>query len=98
MVVAAGTNQEPVFAATETTSPKAPYSTEGIKARPQDLSVRFLGTGASGYYKDTTRRRHSSVLLDRKILIDLNKCGWEMMPKRCHPEVLFYTHSHPDHY
>ncbi len=98
MVVAAGTNQEPVFAATETTSPKAPYSTEGIKARPQDLSVRFLGTGASGYYKDTTRRRHSSVLLDRKILIDLNKCGWEMMPKRCRPEVLFYTHSHPDHY
>lgn len=98
MVVAAGTNQEPVFAATETTSPKAPYSTEGIKARPQDLSVRFLGTGASGYYKDMTRRRHSSVLLDRKILIDLNKCGWEMMPKRCHPEVLFYTHSHPDHY
>ncbi len=98
MVVAAGTNQEPVFAATETTSPKAPYSTEGIKARPQDLSVRFLGTGASGYYKDMTRRRHSSVLLDRKILIDLNKCGWEMMPKRCRPEVLFYTHSHPDHY
>ena len=98
MVVAAGTNQEPVFAATETTSPKAPYSTEGIKARPQDLSARFLGTGASGYYKDTTRRRHSSVLLDRKILIDLNKCGWEMMPKRCRPEVLFYTHSHPDHY
>lgn len=98
MVVAAGTNQEPVFAATETTLPKAPYSTEGIKARPQDLSVRFLGTGASGYYKDTTRRRHSSVLLDRKILIDLNKCGWEMMPKRCRPEVLFYTHSHPDHY
>ena len=98
MVVAAGTNQEPVFAATETTSPKAPYSTEGIKARPQDLSVRFLGTGASGYYKDTTRRRHSSVLLDTKMLIDLNKCGWEMMPKRCRSEVLFYTHSHPDHY
>ena len=21
-----------------------------------------------------------------------------MMPKRCRPEVLFYTHSHPDHY
>ena len=98
MVVAAGTDQESVYAATEASLVKGSYSTEGIKPRPKDLSVRFLGTGASGYYQDTTRRRHSSVLLDRKVLIDLNRCGWEMMPKRCRPEVLFYTHSHSDHY
>ncbi len=77
---------------------RGPYSTENTKAKAGDLSLRFLGTGASGYYKDSTRRRHSSVLLDRKVLIDLNKCGWEMLPKRCRPKVVFYTHSHPDHY
>lgn len=89
-----------IQADTEETSQKfrGHYSTENIKASAEDLSLRFLGTGAAGYYQDNTRRRHSSVLLDRKILIDLNKCGLDMLPSKCHPEVLFYTHSHIDHY
>ena len=82
--------QEPSF--------RGPYSTENTKALPGDLSLRFLGTGAAGYYQDSTRRRHSSVLLDNKVLIDINKCSLDMLPRKCRPEVLFYTHSHPDQY
>ena len=76
---------------------------------PQEISkesgirVRFLGTGASGWKpewaaKKPHMRRQSSVLLENKVLIDFTMCSFDKLPKDCHPEVLFQTHSHGDHY
>ncbi len=76
---------------------------------PQEISkesgirVRFLGTGASGWKpewaaKNPHMRRQSSVLLENKVLIDFTMCSFDKLPKDCHPEVLFQTHSHGDHY
>lgn len=75
------------------------YACEGAVAGPADLSLRFLGTGAdSGWDKDHSRRRFSSVLLDGKVLIDLTNAALDLIPEGCKPEALFYTHSHKDHY
>ena len=76
---------------------------------PQEISkesgirVRFLGTGAAGWNpewaaKKPHMRRQSSVLLENKVLIDFTMCSFDKLPKDCHPEVLFQTHSHGDHY
>ena len=66
----------------------APVTCENVEASDADLRVRFLGTGAAGWKPGTTtERRNSSVLLDGKVLIE-----------DCHPEHIFYTHSHGDHY
>ena len=76
---------------------------------PQEISkesgirVRFLGTGAAGWKpewaaKKPHMRRQSSVLLENKVLIDFTMCSFDKLPKDCHPEVLFQTHSHSDHY
>lgn len=74
-------------------------SCEGCEAGPADLSVRFLGTGASGWTDpDCGRRRHSSVLLDNSILIDLTFSGKPLIPEGVHPKTIFYTHSHGDHF
>lgn len=74
------------------------YSETGT-AGPGDLTVRFLGTGASGWKgPDCGRRRHSSVLLDNKVLIDLTFSAEGMLPEGCRPETIFYTHSHGDHF
>ena len=65
------------------------------------LTLRFLGTGAAdwkGPAEDGSYRRTSSVLLDGTVLIDFNDCNADMIPEGCHPEVVFYTHSHADHY
>ena len=67
------------------------------------IRVRFLGTGAAGWKpewaaKNPHMRRQSSVLLENKVLIDFTMCSFDKMPKDCHPEVLFQTHSHGDHY
>ena len=67
------------------------------------IRVRFLGSGAAGWMpewskKNPNMRRHSSVLLDNKVLIDFTDCAFDMLPEGCHPEVLFQTHSHGDHY
>ena len=65
------------------------------------LKVRFLGTGASDWVKPDPRlgyRRLTSVLLDGKVLIDLTLTSQDMLPEGCRPEVIFYTHSHGDHY
>lgn len=67
------------------------------------IRVLFLGTGASGWdpkwaEKNENARRQSSVLLDGKVLIDFTQCSFDKLPKDCHPEVLFQTHSHGDHY
>ena len=66
------------------------------------IRVRFLGTGAAGWRpewaKNPHARRQSSVLLENKVLIDFTMCSFDKLPADCHPEVLFQTHSHGDHY
>ena len=80
-----------------------------LAAAPQEISkesgirVRFLGTGAAGWKPEMAKknphmRRQSSVLLENKVLIDFTMCSFDKLPKDCHPEVLFQTHSHGDHY
>ena len=75
----------------------APAAAEG------GIRVLFLGTGASGWdpkwaEKNANARRQSSVLLEGKVLIDFTQCSFDKLPQDCHPEVLFQTHSHGDHY
>ena len=68
---------------------------------PLGLKVRFLGTGAADWKGRDERgelRRLSSILLDDKIFIDLTAGNIEMIPSSAHPDTIFYTHSHGDHY
>lgn len=65
------------------------------------LTVRFLGTGAADWNGRDERgelRRLTSTLWDNRVLIDFTPSDEEMLPAGVRPEVLFYTHSHPDHY
>ena len=65
------------------------------------LKMRFLGTGAADWNGRDERgelRRLSSVLLDSKVLIDFTPTDEDMIPAGVKPEVIFYTHSHGDHY
>ena len=65
------------------------------------LSIRFLGTGAADWKKRDSRgeyRRLTSLMLNRKVLVDFTPSNREMMPSGCYPSVIFYTHSHDDHY
>ncbi|MBP5320746.1 MAG: MBL fold metallo-hydrolase [Kiritimatiellae bacterium] len=67
------------------------------------IRVRFLGSGAAGWNPETLKahphaRRQSSVLLENKVLIDFTRCSFDLLPEGIHPEVLFQTHSHGDHY
>ena len=65
------------------------------------LKMRFLGTGAADWNGRDDRgelRRLSSVLLDNKVLIDFTPSDKDMIPAGVKPEVIFYTHSHGDHY
>ena len=65
------------------------------------LVMRFLGTGAADWNGRDSRgelRRLSSVLLDGRVLIDFTPSDEDMLPNGAHPEVIFYTHSHGDHY
>lgn len=65
---------------------------------PGGLRVRFHGTSAAGGRQNGAGRRNSSVMLDGRILIDLNGNNIDMVPEGLVPEAVFYTHSHPDHY
>ena len=72
-------------------------------AAKRGIRVLFLGTGASGWdpkwaEKNANARRQSSVLLEGKVLVDFTQCSFDKLPQDCHPEVLFQTHSHGDHY
>lgn len=70
-------------------------------ARPEGLSVLFLGTGAADWNGRDERgehRRLSSIMVDRSILFDLTMGNIEMLPSDSRPETIFYTHSHGDHY
>lgn len=67
-------------------------------AVPGGMHVRFNGTGAAGGRMNGAERRHSSILIDSRILIDLTDDNIGMIPGGCIPEAVFYTHSHNDHY
>ena len=77
-----------------------------IDYKPSDgksgpLKVRFLGTGAADWNGRDERgelRRLTSALLDDSVLIDFTPTDEDMLPEDVRPEVIFYTHSHGDHY
>ena len=64
------------------------------------IHVRFLGTGGAdwnGPSESGELRRHASILADGKVLFDYTPSAADMVPAN-RPEVVFYTHSHNDHY
>ena len=67
----------------------------------QGLKARFLGTGAADWNGRDERgelRRLSSILFDERLIIDLTASSVDMIPQYAHPDTIFYTHSHGDHY
>ena len=65
------------------------------------IRVRFLGTGAADWNGPSAGgelRRHASILADGKVLFDYTPSAADMVPAGLRPEVIFYTHSHSDHY
>ena len=90
----------------ESALPPVPAATESAAPTPQagsGIRVRFLGSGAAGWKPEWVKekphmRRQSSVLLEGRALIDFTSCSFDLLPEGCHPEVLFQTHSHGDHY
>ena len=81
---------------------KTLYSSESGEAGKEDLVVRFLGTGAADWNGVDERgelRRLSSILIDKRILIDFTPSDADMLPHGFKkPDAVFYTHSHSDHY
>ena len=64
------------------------------------IHVRFLGTGGADWNSPSDNgelRRHASILADGKVLFDYTPSAADMIPQN-RPEVVFYTHSHNDHY
>ena len=106
-IVAAGLGGTmiPAFAASEKPFVN-PDASADIDYRPEDgksgpLKVRFLGTGAADWHGRDDRgelRRLTSALLDDFVLIDFTPTDEDMLPEGIRPEVIFYTHSHGDHY
>lgn len=65
------------------------------------MKIRFLGTGAADWHgpdKNGEQRRLSSILVDDAVLVDFTPSDMDMLPPECKPRVIFYTHSHGDHY
>ena len=74
---------------------------EPSQEKKEGMLVRFLGTGAADWNGPDNRgeqRRLSSILVDKNILFDFTAGNIEMIPAGLKPEVVFYTHSHNDHY
>ena len=74
---------------------------EPSQEKKEGMSVCFLGTGAADWNGPDNRgeqRRLSSILVDKNILFDFTVGNIEMIPAGLKPEVVFYTHSHNDHY
>lgn len=70
-------------------------------AQEDSIKVRFLGTGASDWRGPDNRgehRRWASLLVENTVLIDFTPSDEDMIPDGCHPEAVFYTHSHGDHF
>ena len=75
-------------------------STEYVPTGP-GIKVRFMGTGGAewrGQPINGEYRRNASILVDGKVIFDLTQTAVDMIPADCHPETIFYTHSHNDHY
>lgn len=75
--------------------------TIGMQQTENGLMVRFLGTGAADWFDKDERgeyRRLSSILIQGHILIDFTPSAKDMIPPMAHPDAIFYTHSHGDHY
>ena len=50
-------------------------------------------------YRENVRYlNNTSVLLDDKILIDFTLSAQDMLPEGIRPKIIFYTHSHGDHF
>ena len=65
------------------------------------IQVRFLGTGAADWNGPSAGgelRRHASIMADGKVIFDFTPSSADMVPAGTHPQVVFYTHSHSDHY
>ena len=65
------------------------------------IHVRFLGTGAADWFgpaENGELRRHASILADGKVLFDFTPSAADMVPEGANVEVVFFTHSHSDHY
>lgn len=74
---------------------------EPSQEKKEGMSVHFLGTGAADWNGPDNRgeqRRLSSILVDDNVLFDFTAGNIEMIPAGLKPEVVFYTHSHNDHY
>ena len=80
---------------------ETPQSGSEVTPRYGGLKVRFLGTGAADWTSAPYKGEHrnfSSVLIDDQILIDYTSMAKSMLPAGCSPKVIFYTHSHADHF
>lgn len=76
-------------------------STTFAKESAQGLKVRFLGTGAADWNGKDERgewRRWTSLLVEDAVLVDFTEQSVDLLPVGVRPEVIFYTHSHDDHY
>ena len=74
---------------------------EPSQEKKEGMLVHFLGTGAADWNGPDNRgeqRRLSSILVDKNVLFDFTAGNIEMIPAGLKPEVVFYTHSHNDHY
>lgn len=83
------------------TSQAAAKILEPSVEKEEGLTIRFLGTGAADWNGRDNRgelRRLSSILVDKNVLFDFTANNIEMIPSDYKPEVVFYTHSHNDHY
>jgi len=101
-LVAAGLSGPELFAGKKSKSKKRskPFVIN-MPESPDGLHARFLGTGAADWKCPDERgenRRWTSIMFERKVIIDFTFRSEDMVPADCHPEVIFYTHSHPDHY
>ena len=101
VLCALGAENLPAAAKPERVDPKPSYDKAKTPGAHGDLKVRFLGTGVGPMGAKGNEcgdwRRHTSILLDERVLVDFTKINFETLPKDCRPEVVFYTHSHPDH-
>lgn len=96
-----------VVAASVGNLPATAGQTDAVTPADQDpipcatyIKIRFLGTGAADWKvpENGEYRRRCSILVNDNFLIDYTACNKDMLPEGCTPEVIFYTHSHEDHY